>query len=179
MANQSINTCSCDSGSSCCGQEGQKKNIQIDFLYLDLNVCERCQGTESNLDQAIHDVSAVLKAAGYEVIVNKINITSPELAIAHQFLSSPTIKINGHDIAVELNETTCKDCGDLCGDTVDCRSWSYEGTDYSEPPKEMIVNAIMKAVYGGESELPVTSQAYVLPENLINFFNGLDKKVDK
>ena len=83
--------CSC--GSGCCEPKPAKKKVNIEFLYLDLSVCERCQGTESNLDSAIKDLSAVLQSAGYEVEVSKINITSPELAIKHEFLSSPTIRV--------------------------------------------------------------------------------------
>lgn len=63
------------------------------ILYLDLTVCERCQGTESNLDSAIKELSAVLQAGGYEVEVNRINITSPELAVQYEFCSS-TIRVN-------------------------------------------------------------------------------------
>ncbi len=39
----------CTCGSGCCGQEQEKRQIIIEFLYLDLSVCKRCQGTETNL----------------------------------------------------------------------------------------------------------------------------------
>jgi hypothetical protein len=169
------NGCSCGS-EGCCSPNQAKKKIDIKFLYLDLNTCKRCKGAESNLEQAIKEVSVVLKAAGYEVLVNKINITSPELAIEYKFLSSPTIRINDKDIALEVTETACTDCGDICGDSVDCRSWVYEGVEHPVPPKEMIVNAIMKAVYGGQSEAQDTKPEYVLPENLKVFFDGIRAK---
>lgn len=168
------NGCSCNSG--CCISEQQKNIIEIDFLYLDLTTCERCQGAESNLDQAITTVSALLESAGYEVKVKKINITTPELAIQYEFLSSPTIRINSKDIALDVTETTCNDCGDICGDSVDCRSWVYQGVEYSEPPKEMIVNAIMKEIYGGNSDLNHKGSDYVLPQNLKAFFDGIEAK---
>ena len=97
--------CSCRG--DCCPQKQVDKKIDIDFLYLDLDTCKRCQGAESNLDQAINEVSAVLTSAGYEVSVNKVNISSPELAIKHSFLSSPTIRINGNDISLDVTETAC------------------------------------------------------------------------
>ena len=162
--------CSCRG--DCCPQKQVDKKIDIDFLYLDLDTCKRCQGAESNLDQAINEVSAVLTSAGYEVSVNKVNISSPELAIKHSFLSSPTIRINGNDISFDVTETACKDCGDICGDSVDCRSWVYEGVEHPEPPKEMIVNAILKEVYGGHSESPTSKKGYMLPDNLRACFNG-------
>ncbi|MDD2401924.1 MAG: DUF2703 domain-containing protein [Clostridia bacterium] len=174
----SNNTKVCSCSGSCCTPKQEIKKIDIDFLYLDLNTCERCQGAESNLDQAINEVSAVLKSAGYEVSVNKVNITTPELATKYEFLSSPTIRINGNDIALEVTETSCKDCGDICGDSVDCRSWVYEGVEHPEPPKEMIVNAIMKEVYGGHSDLNNEKSKYVIPQNLKIFFDGLKTKKD-
>lgn len=170
--NNDTQGCSCNGG-SCCTPEQEKKKVEIDFLYLDLNTCKRCQGAESNLDQAIREVSAVLKAAGYEVSLNKVNITSVDLATQYEFLSSPTIRINGNDIVLDVTETSCQDCGDICGDSVDCRSWVYEGIEQPEPPKEMLVNAIMKEVFGGHSATTRTKQAYVLPQNLEIFFNGI------
>ncbi len=68
-------------------EEGKK--IIIDFLYLDLYICTRCQGTDEGLDKAIEDVAAVLKLTGIEVVVNKIHIINKEMAIQHKFVSSP------------------------------------------------------------------------------------------
>ncbi len=168
-----INSSGCCGGktTTCCQPQNTKKEIVIDFLYLDLTVCERCQGAESSLDGAIKDVSNVLKAAGYEVKVNKVNIKSEELAKEYKFLSSPTIRINGVDIALEVKESECKECGDLCGNSVDCRVWEYDGIEHTEPPKEMIINAILRAVYSGQSIFRTTE--YIVPENLRVFFTGL------
>ena len=173
MSNNTQGCCSC--GSNCCAPKQEKKKILIDFLYLDLSVCERCQGAEKNLDEAIDEVSGVLKAAGFEITVNKINVTSKELAEKHQFISSPTIRINGKDIELEVRESACRDCGDLCGEDVDCRVWVYDGIEYTEPPKALIVNAILKEVYGDQKTGPVKKEEYRLPNNLQVFFNGLNK----
>lgn len=179
--------CHCDGGEGCCQQGAAKavpadstephlKKVVIDFLYLDLNVCQRCQGAEQNLDEAIAEVAAVLESAGYHVTVNKVKIASEELALKHKFLSSPTIRVNSQDIILAVTETACKDCGELCGDNVDCRSWEYEGVGYDEPPKAMIINAIMKAVYGDQTQQVNVNETYVLPENLKKFFAGQQAK---
>jgi hypothetical protein len=163
----------------CCAPQKNKKIINIDFLYLDLSVCERCQGAESNLDAAINDVSSVLKAAGYKITVRKVNIVSKELAAKYEFMSSPTIRINGSDISMDVKESTCKECGDLCGDSVDCRVWIYDGNEYNEPPKEMIVNAILKEIYSSKSKEIIKKAPYILPHNLEVFFEGLDKNLSQ
>ncbi|OQB20835.1 MAG: hypothetical protein BWY11_02260 [Firmicutes bacterium ADurb.Bin182] len=172
MADQDGCCCSC--GSDCCAPAKEKKKIIIDFLFLDLSICTRCQGTENALDEAISDVEVVLNAAGYEVVVNKIHVDTKELAIQHKFESSPTIRVNGKDIDVEVKESLCDCCGDLCGDNVDCRVWTYQGQEYTIPPKALIVNAILAEVYGGGA--PVQEKEYILPKNLEAFYEAMDKK---
>lgn len=167
--------CSC--GPGCCNDqkdtEVKKRRIVIDFLYLDLSICTRCQGTDSSLDEALTEVSKVLEATGVEVLVNKINVTTEELAIQHKFVSSPTIRVNGRDIQMEVKETLCESCGDLCGDEVDCRVWVYQGKDYTVPPKAMIIEAILKEIYGGDRDCNLVNQEYVLPQNLKHFYAAM------
>ena len=160
------------------------RKITIDFLYLDLEVCTRCKGTDEILEQAINETAQVLQAAGAIVIVNKINVISRELAITHKFVSSPTIRINGRDIAAEIRETQCESCGDLCGDSVDCRVWVYQGKEYTEPPKAMIINAILQTVYGtteyGINDITENSGSgspYELPENLKKFYDAMSDRI--
>ena len=54
------------------------------------------------------------------------------------------ISINGHNIQIDIKESLCESCGDLCGDTVDCRVWIYQGREYTVPPKSMIIDCIQK-----------------------------------
>lgn len=169
-----MSNCSCSSG-DCCGTTQPKKPIAIDFLYLDTTVCGRCQDTEAALDEAVSSVAVVLDAAGFAVTVNKVNIITRELAIQHRFISSPTIRVNGNDIAVELKESVCESCGELCGDTVDCRVWVYNGVEYTAPPKELIVNAILREVYSTSQGEP-KQEPYQLPENLETYFVAKARK---
>lgn len=170
--------CTTNEDASCCGdtktEATEKRQIVIDFLYLDLSACTRCQGTDQILDEAISEVSNVLELTGVEVNVNKVNVISEELAVQYQFMTSPTIRINGRDIQMDAKESNCESCGDLCGDEVDCRVWVYNGVEYTEPPKAMVVEAILKAVYGNAAEA-APDEAYVLPENLTKFYAGLAK----
>lgn len=169
--------CSC--GPGCCGGEApkqaNKKQVVIDFLYLDLSVCEWCQGTDKSLEEALNDISNVLQASGVEVVLNKINVATEELAIKHKFLSSPTIRVNGRDIQLEVREKLCDSCGDLCGDSVDCRVWVYNGEEYTIPPKALIIEGILKAVYGGAAKMEDAAE-YILPGNLKRFYAAMDEK---
>ncbi len=176
---QRNNTC-CSTSCGCEEEnyEVEKKKIRIDFMYLDLSICTRCQGTEDSLDKAIDDVAKVLELAGMEVVVNKIHIDSKEKAIQYRFESSPTIRINGKDIQLEMRESLCESCGDLCGDEVDCRVWVYKDKEYNVPPKAMIIDAILREVYSDKNARlndRVERKAYRLPENLRRFFESVEK----
>lgn len=115
-----------------------------------------------------------MAATGIEVVVNKINVNTAALAEKYQFLCSPTIRINGHDIQLEVKESLCESCADLCGDEVDCRVWVYQGREYNVPPKGMIIEAILRAVYGGQAQVDTgVASPYVMPDNLKNYYAAM------
>lgn len=169
--------CSCSDG--CCGSsikpEIKRRDLIIDFLYLDVTVCERCQDTDKSLDEAIDDVKNVLEATGINVKVNKINVLNEELAREYRFLTSPTIRINGKDIQIDYKENLCESCKDLCGDEVDCRVWIYKGKENTKPPKAMIIEAILKEVYDGSSDRQEIME-YQMPNNLLKFYQSMKSK---
>src|SRR5437867_2111430 len=114
------------------------RRIEIEFLYIDLTVCTRCIGTDGNLRAALAEVAQILETAGVEVSLRKTRVESVEQAEALGFFSSPTIRINGRDIAFEFRESRCASCGTCaCNSAVDCRVWVFQGRDYTEAPKAM------------------------------------------
>jgi len=153
------------------------KKINIEFMYLDLSTCTWCQGTDSNLQEALAEVANVLEATGVEVTINKIHVQSEEQARELDFVSSPTIRINGKDIQLDVKESRCESCGDLCGEDVDCRIWTYQGKDYTAPPKGMIIDAILREIYGGSKEsVEAPASPGEVPENLKRFFAAKIRK---
>ena len=145
----------------------------IDFLYLDLTTCTRCRGTDRSLQAGLAAAADLLTAAGVAVEVRKVHIQSEAEAHAWRFVSSPTIRINGSDIALELRESSCgsEACADGCGDHIACRVWVFGNREYTEPPVELIVDAVLRHVYGPLSH-QVEDRPYQLPENLRRFFAG-------
>ncbi len=133
------------------------KKLVINFLYLDLSVCERCQATDKVLDEALDDLRQEIKSVK-ELTINKIKITSDEEAQNYNFIRSPTIRLNGVDIEeiltgkLEIKDNYCdscvKGCADSCsavtGGGTQCRIVEYEGKTYEAVPKEMIKDAITK-----------------------------------
>ncbi len=148
--------------------------IEIELLALDLNTCTRCVGSQANLEQALATVQQVLQVTGHEVQVRSILIESEEQARLHNFVTSPTIRINGHDIALETLESHCDSCTDLCGcdEGTNCRVWRYQGHEYTEAPVGMIVDALLREVYSGVSPLSEAPSVSEVPENLTRFFSS-------
>ncbi len=177
-----------EAASACCGAQVDAplskattaggRRLDIDFLYLDLSVCERCQDTESALERSLEEVARVLESTGVEVEFKRTHITSEEQAAALGFLVSPTIRVNGRDIQMEFRESACETCGTLCEceGGVSCREWQYQGQWYTAPPKGLIIEAVLKEVYGGTVEGRHEPQKPAeAPDNLKRFFSGLVK----
>jgi len=156
--------------------DAKRRTVTIDFLYLDLEVCTRCRGTDANLETALTAVQGVLEAAGADVRLTKTLVDSEQKARALGFLSSPTIRVNGRDIALDFRESRCESEACACtaggGDQIDCRLWVYQGKEYMEAPVPMIVDAILSEVYGAAAAGALPSAGAEVPENLLRLFRG-------
>jgi hypothetical protein len=150
--------------------QAQRQILTIELLALDLTSCGRCVGTERNLEDALETVSAVLREADVETKVEKHVVTTTEQAERLRMIASPTVRVNGEDIALDLRESNCGDCGDLCGcdGGVDCRVWVWKGKEYLEAPKGMIIDAVLRAHTAGPFLRPPGE--YRLPDNLRKLF---------
>ena len=159
----------------CCCTGKAEKVVDVEYLYLDLDTCERCVGTDKVLESVLNELNSAFKIAGYSLVYRKVKIETAEMAQTYRFLSSPTIRVNGRDICSSVQENNCGCCGDIAGTQVDCRVLSYNGEVYEVPPAEMIAEEIMKMAF-----LPKVytccSGGYVLPDNLKKFFDGKQQK---
>ena len=164
----------------------QARRLDVEFLYLDLKVCARCQGMERSLEEATSAVAPILELRGTEVNVGKVHVQSEEQARELGFGSSPTIRINGRDIqparagSTDVIESPCECGASLCGETVNCREWVYQGETYATPPVGLIVDALLGEIYGhGETSLEGTWPVGDVPDNLKSFFEAKENKVDE
>jgi hypothetical protein len=149
-----------------------ESTLIIDLLALDLNACKRCSGTDANLRSALEALAPLLREVGVEVAVRRTIVASADQAERLRFESSPTIRIDGRDIADEVREGPCGDCGELCGCSggVACRVWVWRGREYPEAPTAMILDAVLKAYARPGRPADATSQPFRLPENLRRYF---------
>lgn len=152
------------------------QNIDIEFLFLDLSGCSRCINTGENLEAGIEAAKGVLQEQGdFTFRVHKTLVESLAQAEALRFFSSPTIRVNGWDIALEAKESPCGDGCGACGclETTECRVWLYDGEEHLEAPAPMIRDAILEAVARSNSlaePSPSAPAAFEVPDNLKAFF---------
>lgn len=170
---------SCGCADDCTTEKGLEKRIlDVDFLYLALDECGRCKSTCAALDEAISEARLVLSPTGVEIRLKKTLVKTRQQAIAARFATSPSIRINGKDIAPTFSESGCKECGDLCGDNVDCRVWHYNGKQYLTPPKSLLIDAILSALQAPILQDEIL-RPFVLPDNLERFFKGTERDKSK
>src|ERR671920_1250195 len=162
------------------GSVPTSRTIEVDLLYLDLTTCSRCVGTDAILEAAVRAVRPALDAMGAAVEVRKTLVETEEQAHALGFVSSPTILVNDRDIAGELIESPCSECGELCGceGAIDCRVWDYRGETHTEAPLGLIAEAILLGAFGSSGDAPSggapesAPESAEAPENLKRFFAG-------
>lgn len=148
--------------------------MEVELLALDLSTCDRCTGTDGAIEAAVAELRPALAAAGVDLRFRKTVVATAAQATALRFQSSPTIRINGRDLPIELRESRCGDCTTLCGgaEGTDCRVWVWRGREYTEAPKGLIVDAILRAYpTAGEAAEPMRGE-FALPENLKRFFEA-------
>ncbi len=152
--------------------------LEVEFLYLDLMTCTRCQGTQASLRTALAVAQPLLDALGLTAAVRSTRVTSVAQAQQLGLVSSPTIRLNGRDIAPEVQESACGPCSELCGEATVCRVWTYQGQEFTEPPVGLILAAIVRelATNVAAAALPGAPTAAV-PENLQRFFTGAAESV--
>jgi hypothetical protein len=151
-----------------------RRTVAIDFLFLDLSGCERCSGTDVNIDAALAALHGVLRATGGRAELRRIHVRSAEQARELRFVSSPTIRVNGRDIAPEPLESECgaDSCG--CGPGVSCRLWRHHGRDYTDAPVGLIVDAVLAELYAGAPGRESPAEPYELPEKLARVLAASD-----
>jgi hypothetical protein len=151
-----------------------KKVLNIDLIAIDLSTCRRCVPTGDQLRRAVDLLGPIADVLGIELKHREIVVQTPQEAKDHALLSSPTIRINGHDIAQDIRESLCESCGDLTsgGTMVDCREWHYRDKVYFAAPLPLLVEAIMGAMLNIDTPPIVPEPIKELPANLQRYFDN-------
>lgn len=157
---------------------GHKKTVIVDFLYLDLDVCDRCQGADERVALAVERCRPILGACGYNIVLNMIEVENAEIAEHYRFYSSPTVRVSGVDVCPSIEENDCDCCSDIADYDVKCRIFPFNGTYYEVPPTDMLIKGIVETVISGKKAHP-EMEPYEMPENLIGFFEGKKRVAER
>lgn len=157
--------------SGCCAPapEVVPRTLAVELLFLDRDVCTRCRGADDALDAAVAAAAPALRALGVTMAVRRVLVESEAIAERVRLVTSPTIRIDGRDIA-PVAESLCESCGDLMtSGAVDCRVWTWRGAEFTAPPEGLIVEALLRAALAPPGP-PEGAEGFALPENLRQFF---------
>lgn len=152
-----------------------RKVLNVDLLVINLDTCKRCVPTGDQLRAAVQLLKPVAEVLGIELRHHEIVVQTTAEAKANALLSSPSIRLNGRDIAQDIRESVCESCGDLTNNntSIDCREWHYCGKVFPYAPLPLLIEAIMGAMLNiDEMEPVVPAPLEELPENLQRYFDN-------
>lgn len=176
--NQSTDSCGCPGKTEAVEAENklETKRINIEFLYLDLEVCDPCKSSERATIAALEEVANVVRATGAKIELNRIQVESFEQAIALGFQTSPTIRINGKDLQLKFKESHCQTCSELSGTETNCRVWDFQGREHKSLPKAMLIESVLREIYGIAPETTKIVNDDSSLKNLAAFFAAKSQK---
>jgi hypothetical protein len=144
------------------------KTLQIQFYQADMSKkgvssCSSCDTLQQKLDQAIRAVEPLLADLGVEIRKEIITIQTEIEAKTHQIVASPTIRIAGFDLFPEHPNPESEE-----------RIWSWKGSSFSEPTREVLVESILRGFLG---EIHQAKKAEISPY-VMQFFDKQTETVN-
>ncbi len=121
--------------------------MKIELFYI--MDCPWCVKTKKLIKESLEELK--VKAEVEEILID-----SDEKAKKHNFVGSPTVRIDGKDIQEEVSKGQCLSCEELAESTKEttefvkqecrcgCRIYFFKGKQYPYPPKAMIKEVIKK-----------------------------------
>lgn len=111
------------------------------------STCNRCGGTQEELDKAARTLGTVLDPLGIHVILEERELSMEECRA--DIMESNRIWIADKSLedllGAEVNRSVCGSCCGALGEVVECRTTSLMGQTYEVIPAQLIVKAGLKA----------------------------------
>jgi hypothetical protein len=117
--------------------------VEVEYLVVDGQTCERCGDTRGAARQAVADARSVLAPAGLTIELVERELSGDRLADSNRVL------VNG--VAAEgwlggsSSMSDCPSCADLLGASACCREVEVGGARSEGVPREVVYDAIMAA----------------------------------
>ena len=132
--------------------------VVLELFALDDESCAPCRSARSSLRAAAQILSQTLDGQGYVVATRVVVLQSADHARALRVVSSPTVRVNGHDVALAVEEQTCSTCSTLAGTSIECRTYEWDGRRFDHPPVPLIVDAVHRHLAAGASRAAIAPE---------------------
>ena len=123
---------------------GRVADVELELFYLDLDTCEPCQGAQTTVHEAAQQLQTNLQQTGRTMSVHAVRLDDAEQAAALGIVSSPTVRVNGADVYLPVEQDHCPTCSAIADVPIDCRTYRWHGDRYPHPPTGMIVEAVYR-----------------------------------
>ena len=120
----------------------------LEMLYLDLDSCDPCREGRDSVDETAERVSATLSAVGRSLEVRVVPVSDVDQARALGLASSPSVRLNGQEVALGLDERRRSSCSLRADERVACRTFGWAGGRHPYPRAEMIADAVQRHLTG-------------------------------
>jgi len=142
-----MSNCSgCSSCSTCGGGSCEPeitKALKLNMVFDDQTDSGKCDATDEAISEALEGMKDFLNDNRIKIQYNSVKLINREQADLLGFKDLPTILINGRDIQADYKENTCK-----CHPDKVIKGWIYMGMEMDTPPKELVTDALIEAIYG-------------------------------
>lgn len=139
--------CSACSGGSC--EPEITKTLKLNMVFDEGTDQEKCTALDGSILEALESMRSFFDENRIRIQYNSVKLINEEQADLLGFKDLPTILINGRDIQPDYKATACKCHGDE-----EIKGWIYKGMEHEIPPKELVVDALIEALYGKPEEAP-------------------------
>ena len=143
--------------------------VVLELFALDTATCGPCVSAMSSLHAAAALLNRELTGQGYVVATRVVLLENAAHAEELGISSSPTVRVNGHDIELEIQEEACPTCSSLAGAGIECRTYTWDGQQFDHPPIPLIVDAVHRHVASGARRATPQTPAASEPTSVERF----------
>ena len=152
--------------------------VVLELFALDTAACSPCVSAMAGLHAAAAALSHELTGSGHVVATRVVLLENPAHAAALGISSSPTVRVNGHDIALDVHEEACPSCSSVAGVSIDCRTYEWEGQRFDHPPVPLIVDAVHQHLASGARRAVTHTLAPSQPSSVERFLTARERARD-
>ena len=129
-------------------QPSDAPDVLVELFVLDQERCGPCRSAIGELRLAATLLEDGLAGSAIRVASRVVQLTDADEARRLGVVSSPTVRVDGADIVLEVDEEECATCSAIARTPVSCRTYEWEGARHDHPPAALVVDAVRRHLAG-------------------------------